>query len=225
MEDKMNKKLLVSVLLFCFVFSSIMLAQKGEAKSIEHLLWILGGRSGIGYYFYPNDFTSRENFESDPLMTFHVPASKNYDALFFQTWATAQVVWEKDSPVYERAVRAFFYLRIISPLIPNNIDIFGGGSVIATAESKADGIYEKKGLRDTRYRKFILTRDNVDYWYVMDTVSGEYINDDGLIFPILNNLIDNGFDVEVFTEGFIQGARYFTLFPFFSIEVTRLWKN
>ncbi len=221
----MNKKLLVSVLFFLFIFSSVTLV-KG-AQKIEHLVWAWGGRSGCAYEFYPNDYTEEEDFKSDPFMTFHVPASKNYYALFFQTWATAQVSWKQNSPgpVQDRKVRAFVYLRIISPLISNDIEVLGGGSVIATAEARADGIYDSKGLRETCYRKFILRRDNVDFWYVWDTVSEQYIYDDGIIIPILNSLIDNGFDVEVYTEGSIQGASRFVLFPWVTIEVTRLWKN
>jgi len=71
--------------------------------------------------------------------------------------------------------------------------------------------------------KIPLRRDNEDYWIVKDKVSGEQLPGDEAIF-ILNSLIDNGFKVEFYYKGKIQGIETIRLGPFI-IEITRITKS
>ena len=89
----MNKKLLVSLFICFFVFSLGMIAkEKAKAKTIEHLAWAqTGGKPENMYFLYPaHPYTTREEFNSGPLLTLNVPASPESKALFFKC---GHMVW------------------------------------------------------------------------------------------------------------------------------------
>ncbi len=214
----MNKKLLISVLLFFFVCSLVMLADE-KAQTIEHLVWADTLWEQC-FYKEPSNHEELESFVSDPFLTFHVPASPKSDALFFEFWAQALYKW---SGFETRRAKLELNFRIISGDIPDNIEVKIGSTVINVGETNVCGNYDIQGRRSRRYTKLPMRRNSVDWWIVYYKNSGVYVPEN-ITHEILNNLMDNGFDVEVYTVGEIQGVSRINLIPV-EFHVTRLSKN
>ncbi len=153
----MNKKLLVSVFLCFFVFSSVVLAQE-KAKAIEHIVWAEAPYWELSYTFFPDNFTLVERFESDPFLIFHVPASKKGETLFFDIFTQAILEFTNH---HERVARASVLLRIISDIIPEDFEFINSATVIVIEETNNAGNYDTTGRRSERTIKLIMRSDNV----------------------------------------------------------------
>jgi len=187
MEVSMNKKLLVSVLLCLFILSSVTLAKEEKAKTIEFLAWA-DTLLDFPYYEYMEPSVST-HFETEPFLRLNVPASPKSEAIFFDLFAKLVVWW---SGYETRDVIVFVNVRIISDIIPDNIEVFSNFAlgIWETNNSGDTGVYA-----DNRNVKLIMRRDHLDWWSVKYK-SGGWVPDEEAI-SILKKLMDSGFDVEI----------------------------
>lgn len=215
----MNKKLFISVFLCFFVFSSGMVSGEKDTKGkiIEHLVWVESNRNEAAYRFYPTDDTQLEDFRSGPVLIYHVPASPKSEALFFDILAQTNIRW---SGHWERTANVRCESRLISDIIPDNITVCSTPTVFWMGESNNS---QSIGWNwERRTAKIRMRRNSVDWWQVYDE-SGEEIPAEDAI-PIINGLIDNGFDVEVELSGSVKGIELIFILPVW-IEVNRLVKE
>ena len=223
----MNKKILVSVFLFFFVFSSVMWAQvqiteKGDkASAIEHIVWASTGRD-IPFDLGDLDVTVETTYESDPFLTFTVPANPKRDILFFELWAQFAVNWSAHD---RREAVGYIIFRLISDAIPANVDVYMVWGVFGENTTNFAGDYPSSspnGLK--RYKnstKICLRKNHYDWWFVEE--DGEYLEEEDAV-PYLNTLIDEGFEVEVWARVDVKGVN--RIFPItINVEVTRLSKK
>ena len=131
-------------------------------------------------------------------------------------WTTEQIL--------RRKIIAGVYFKIISPIILANIEIDTGYNLLgANYNESSDGLYERLSNRGKRSTKFIMRRNNVDYWFFEYKDSEEDVSEE-IMISIINSLMDNGFDVEVYIKGETLGVRQFIL-AHLAVEVTRISKN
>ncbi len=221
----MNKKLLVSVFLCLFVFSLGMIAlEKEEEKApiIEHLFAYFSGRSEFLNHTYLESPTPLL-YESETLFAFHVPASPKSDAIFFELGYSSYVWWW--SGYSPQMFQAALYVRIVSEIIPDDIYIYNGGGKVFDVAITHPYNTSKPGQHSYKIilRKDGLLREFPDWWEV------RYVDTNWLVpyekaNSILNDLIDNGFDVEAFTKGEVEGVKEFMLLTFY-VDVTRAMKK
>jgi hypothetical protein len=219
----MNKKLLISVLLCFFVFSLGAIAEEKkatEAPTIELLFWYSMGRGEYPTILFDSPIIQR--YESDSISTFHVPASPKSEAIFFEFGCQAIVYW------WDGYIRQQFwsspYMRMLSEVIPDDISVQYGTGLLKNHDLTHDYSSHRT---DKHSYKIILRRDGmlrefpelVDVRYVS---TGERVPDE-IANSILNDLMDNGFDIEVFMKGEVEGVTKIWLIMFY-IEVTRLSK-
>ncbi len=224
----MNKKLLVSVLLCFFVFSSGMLAkEKAKAPTIEFLdrIAVYNPDPALWKLDIPDDLFAITEFISDTVISLHVPASPGSDALFFELSAQFWYGW--DTHLWRQAYGSI-YQEIKSNIIPPGIDVYAATNVIDIGETNYAENETKVRERGRQSSKYMMKRDSNGDWFagqfrVFDTESEEIV-DDEIAIPIINSLIDNGFDIEIYTKGYVWGIDWIKL-VFISIEVTRLSKN
>jgi len=69
--------------------------------------------------------------------------------------------------------------------------------------------------------KCSMRRDKRDFWFA--SKNGQWVPDEEVIL-ILNDLIDSGFDVEVWLSGVVQGIKYVFFMPIL-FDVNRLIKK
>jgi len=217
----MNKKLLVSVLLCFFVFS-LMIASEKKALIVEHLFWFDIGRD-YSFKVTPEDYTAETFFKLDPFFIFHVPASPKCKAIFFELWAQVGIKWSNFST---RFAHPTVYLRCISDVIPDNIDVAWGYSVVGLSDTNNANNYTIKwSCRYERNLKFTMRKDG-NYmvgWLITYKDTGRLVEKDVYV-PIVKELMNNGFDVEVWGQGWLHGAESMLYIPVI-MEVTRLSKD
>jgi len=138
-------------------------------------------------------------------------------------WAHGMAIWTTEQ-ILRRKIIAGVYFKIISPIILANIEIDTGYNLLgANYNESSDGLYERLSNRGKRSTKFIMRRNNVDYWFFEYKDSEEDVSEE-IMISIINSLMDNGFDVEVYIKGETLGVRQFIL-AHLAVEVTRISKN
>ena len=221
----MNKKLLVSVFFCFFTFSlgTVATEEKGKGKIIEHLVWAETQRDT--YIFYktipdPQDDLIFE-IQSDPFMTFHVPPSPKSEGLLIGCFAHAMV---KKSDSDRRNTDIGVFYRCISDVIPEDIEVLGVNINVHFRETNFSLDYDIAPVRYIRIQKLYMRRNSMDWWYVGYKGRRWQRVPDDIALIILNNLIDNGFDVEAWIEGTIQGLRYIR-YGIVRFDVSRIMKK
>jgi len=210
----MKKRLWVLVSLF-FAVSFGLLGQVGGGKSVEHLVWVDTLREDaldLKIAEYPN----WAEFKSLPFLTFNVPASPKSTAIFFETRGHALVEWSNYLIDTTEAV-CWINLRIISNLIPENIEV-GTGAMVVRQVEKNSLLFEDT-IRSWDSRKYILRKGYTDWWVVRNIITGEVLPDRDAK-AILKKLIDNGFTVEVWANGMVQGVK--SVWIMANVHVTRI---
>ena len=210
----MNKKLLVSVFLFFFVFSSWMLP--GEKTYIKEFLGLYFS-PGYDYEFIPKDYRLEESFESGPLLTFDVPPSPKSKAIHFDIFTHVFFKW---SDYIDRNVTFSSWINIISDVIPSGIEVWVSNYLDTVGEKNVGGNYDTSFRRSRKRVWRIMRRDSLD-WNVQE--GGEDVSEEREL-EILNNLIDNGFSVEIYQWGTAQGVLHY-IFLTCQIEVTRITRK
>ncbi len=222
----MNKKLLVSVFLCFFVLSLGMVAKekKGKAPTIEFLDRIATFSPSPALWELTPEPTILTEFQSDTIFSLHVPPSPKSNALFLDL--SAQYFYAWSGYQYRRANGAIL-LEIKSDVIPEDIEVFTALTIISTSDTN-NALNESTTLeRSWRNFRYMIKRDSNGDWFagqfrVLYT-SGQKVEDE-IAIPIINSLIDNGFDVEIHADGYVRGIKWIEL-VLLSIEVTRLSKN
>lgn len=217
----MNKKILVSVLLCFFIFSLGLLA-KEKATILENLVWVETPRDQYILLSSPVDDTVLQQFKSDTFLAFDVPASPQSDAIFFEFFVQPIVWWTN---YIKRFALSYINFRIINPnIIPDYVEVLGIKSVGIGRESNPNGIYETTSTRENTAWKLAMRRNSYGAcWYIRNKITKEEVPDN-IAQNILNSLIDSGFNVEVYSDGSVQGVSDFILYPV-CIQVTRLSKD
>jgi hypothetical protein len=185
----------------------ILLPGGAAAQRLEQIAWADTGRATISVAI--TDPTAPLDFQLSPFLSFHVPASKASQALFFDCWGQVLYRW---STYQEHRVSATPVLRLRSNEIPANIDIYSAFGVMTVGESNNAADQSLAPSRQARYMRFILRRDQVDWWYVVDKTTGAQVPD-AVAVPILDALMDDGFDVEVSAIGTVRGVSSLQFFP------------
>ena len=209
----MNKKLLVLLFLCFFVLSIMIMAEeKGKAKIIEFIGW-----ADTCWQLYFKEFTNpsdRTYYYLEPFLSLNVPASPKSEAIFFDLW-TQLLIWWSDCKT--RDVELYIIVDIISDVIPDNVEVFNWYAldIYETNYAKNTGTQLKR-----KYMKLIMRRDHLDFWRIKYKDTGEYVPDEVAI-SILGKLIESGFDIEIWADGFAQGANKIRIAPV-TMEVTRI---
>jgi hypothetical protein len=192
-------------------------SQQGPAV-IEYLAFASTGLS-IPWALRP-DPTIQRNFESPILLSFDVPPSRKSPAVFLEISGQYQLSWTSN-PI--RIFMSAVYYKITSPSVPN-IEISQAFTIPPTVSETnyaGDHSYPPNAvIRHKGYYKMRLTRDSLDMWWILDKNTGQRPPDD-VALSYINSIIDNGFRVEVWAGGTIQGLSYIAPFAF-QVEVTRL---
>lgn len=210
----MNKKLWVLVSLF-FAVSSGSLAQDGGAKTIEHLVWADTLRENA-FDLTIAEYPERTEFESLPFLTFNVPASPKSAAIFFETRGHALVEWSNYLIDTTEAV-CWINLRIISNLIPENIEVGTGAMVVRQVEKNS--LPFEDTIRSWDSREYVLRKGHVDWWVVRNISTGEVLSEKDAK-ALLTKLINNGFKVEIWANGIVQGVK--SVWMMANVHVTRI---
>jgi hypothetical protein len=193
-------------------------SQEGPAI-IEYLAWATTG-SSMPWELRPPDPTVQINFASPILLSFNVPPSPKSPAIYLELWAQYILNWTSNP---FRTCTALIYFRIISPAIPNIefSQAYGVPPNISETNYAGNQTYPTNAMpRHKGYCKMALRRGFLEWWWIVDKNTGERPADD-LALSYINSIIDNGFRVEVWAGGTIQGLSYIAPFAF-QVEVTRL---
>jgi len=200
---------------------ALVLAAADKPQAIEHLAWGNAGSYSQGAYVVTiSDPNLRTDFVSPTLISFSVPKSKGSPALFFEIYAH---FWYRLAKTSTWDGRGGIFLGILSNDIPADIEVTNAIGVLELhmTNNSLDEGFERS--RAPRTCKMILRRDSLDFWMIKYKGTDTDVPQDDAL-AIINKLIDNGFDVQVWTEGYVQGFRSVMLNPL-NIEVTRLSKN
>jgi hypothetical protein len=198
-------------------------SQQAPAKVMvsEHLNWV---QTGYGEYVLNTTLSSPVyySFNSDPFLTFKVPPSSKAEALFFEVWGQSIHYWWVGYSPQQFSGRV--NIKLVSSRIPAGVTVYCHYGITGIY-----GITHESEIADRSKRsgKFILRRDSmlrefIDWWDILDADGSRAPRDQAQI--IVNDLIDNGFDVEISVEGFAEGVKQF-LFYGFTVETTRLVKK
>lgn len=214
----MTKKLFISLFLFLFVFSlGIIATEKDKANTIELLVWEEMGRDQPWILlWYPEEPYNLTDFDTGPFMVKHVPPSPKGEMLFFAVQLIGH--FSKLSAATEFRYACFNRWYIYSDVIPSNVEVFLYVTLCYCIPENQTVV----GGRQLRYAKVSMRRNSVDWWEVRYKDTNEMLPKEESI-SILNNLIDNGFDVEFSCEGWVQGVERVRIAPFW-IEITRVLK-
>jgi len=217
----MNKKLLVSLFLCLFIFSSGLFAEKKEeeAKTIQFLL----RKDLLDAYYYEVDWHTKlcevNIFKSDPIYLGHVPASPKAEAIFFELWF--QYWYDFEFSCTKKRTTGGLSLEIINPdVIPAGLEVLCGATYF-TLTDMFPGDWQTDGEdRMTFSDKYCLFRDNAWFWSVRDKDTKVPVSNEEAI-SIINKLIRKGFDIQFYVWGNVQGA-YNMLLNWICMEVTRI---
>jgi len=216
----MNKKLLISVFLCLFFFTFL---KATAQQNVELVAYFENGRSEWPWWEQSFDPYVWTPFDTGPLLIIHVPPSKKSEALVFESYMQGQFTEIANSN--ETFFNCNFEYNIISDEIPDHIEVliriglgFHKSPVEGTRNILDDG-------RKRRACKVLMEHDKTGWWEVRDKNTNQRLPDDQAI-PIINDLIDNGFEVEVsfISIGEIKGITYIW-FGASSIFISRINKN
>ncbi len=212
----MNKKILVSVFLCLFLSSFTMLAEE-KLQVIEHVFW---DEEVLFNYTYLETPDYRE-YESDTLFAFQVPPSPKSKAIFFDFGCQSHIFWY--GGYTPRLYDSRLKINIISDVIPDNIIFYNTCGM----ESVTHELLPMDGRPNKTTYKMAMRRDDfllASYpsWNV-EYVSGENVPNE-IANNILNDLIDNGFDVEVLVIGKTEGVEEYVIISAW-MHVTRALKK
>lgn len=160
------------------------------------------------------------NFESPTFMTLTFPPSPKASAAFFDLRATASYRW---STLLTRNGYCTVNFRVISDVIPSNIEVFSGMTLFLMRENNVSGNYDLGDRRDNRAELLSLRRNSVDWWIIRDKTTYDPMPEQDAI-ALLNRLLDVGFTVEFYAVGHIQGATSFQVRTV-AVQVTRVNKG
>lgn len=218
----MKKKLFVLVTVCLLMAASWGLCQEKEkVQVIEHL-----GYVNTGQWLY-NEFhqvPTYSEFNVEPFITLHVDSSPKAEAIFIEFWGQTGYTWNATSSTGSaQMLSVSCIIKLISPLIPDNIEVITTYGL--AGEFSIQHIESPPGLQERVKRswKFSLDRQSLGWWIVRYIDSHISVPTDQAQI-ILNDLIDNGFDLELSAEGYTDGVKWFLLYAF-QVEVTRLVKK
>jgi hypothetical protein len=200
---------------------ALVLAAADKPPVIEHLAWGSAGSYSQGAYVVAiSDPNLRTDFVSPVLISFSVPKSKGSPALFFEIYAH---FWYRLAGTSTWDGQGGIFWEFLSNDIPADIEVTNALGVLELhlTNNSLDEAFERS--RVSRTWKMILRRDSLDFSRIRYKGTNTDVPQDEAL-AIINKLIDNGFDVQVWTEGYVQGFRSVMLNPL-NIEVTRLSKN
>lgn len=196
-------------------------SQKGPT-AIEYLAMGSTG-STTPFQFRPPDPTVQTAFKSDILLSFDVPPYPKSPAIFLDIWAQYLITW---TPNPVRRCAPLIYFKIVSPAIPNIefSQAYGVPPQSFETNYALDHSYPTNTAnRNKGYAKMPLRRGFLEWWWVVDTNTGQRPPDD-LVLSYIDTIIDSGFKVEVWAEGQVQGVSYIAPFAF-QVIVTGLHKK
>jgi len=208
-------------LFLIFIFVSVLVAEE-KAPNIELVLWEELDMSNwiILNLKVPAEKLNEEiSITTEPFMMISVPPSPKSDALFFRPQLKGS--FKKAFSEYRKA-SCYLNMIFISDLIPSNIEVFMWIDLYKLDEHNLGGSYDLSRISVHREPKVMLKRNKVGWWNVVYKTGGRVPEQEAI--PIINNLIENGFEVEINYDGFIQGIEQVLLGPFW-IEVTRVSKD
>ena len=212
MRIYINKKLSFPVLICFFIF---FMGQKAREEKRKPIVTADTGFRNI-YDAEIIDETLETSFTSDPILKFHVPPSPKSYTLLFKWWTTFIYAW---SGYEQRRAECNICLRAISDIIPYSMDVW---TAVNIPEKHMTGSFlnsKTKRQRIEYFTEIIMRRDGAFSWSV-NYKSGEKVQD-WKVTRIFSELIDEGFDVEVWVEGVVQGMKVAS-YRNVAIEVLRL---
>lgn len=225
----MFKKSLLALVILGFILSSADLVSQtsnGKANVIEHLVFAQSSvRHDLSnypaYQYSPTDPYSNEQFLSPTLLTFHVPPSPKSDTLFFELFTRGTVTYANTE---SRIAGLQVMIRFVSDSIPDNFTIYSGHQVIkrygdVAVASGTMGVESGLHTRTTR----LIMRNNTTDWWIITSDTGEDVPKE-IALPLLDKLIKEGFDVEVYATGQVLGVSLIRC-DLVLIDVTRLSKH
>lgn len=217
----MNKKILVSVSLFLFVLSLGVFATAEKPSVIEFLVREHMVDLNL-FEFIPLDSTQHESFVSGALLTLHVPPSPKSEGIFF---FLGSQLWYKRTSYNIRRADAIVWFELKSDIIPENIEIYSGQTLLDIYETNNAGDYSLNQERSWRNTRSMMKRNYTEVnllgeMFVRYRGGGGPVPNE-IAIPLLNSLIDNGFDVEISTSGAITGVEWIKCVQI-TMEVTRL---
>jgi hypothetical protein len=226
-EEKMRKRLyllglcIVGLLLPSWGQDGRTSQAKGKVMIAEHLNWV---QTGYGEYILNTTLSSPvyDTFNSGPFLTFNVPPSPKAEALFFEVWGQSVHYWWVGYSPQQFSGRV--EIQLVSSRIPAGITVYCYYGITGIYGITHDS---QTPDRSKRSGKFILRRDSmlreyIDWWDIYNADGSRVPRDQAQI--IVNDLIDNGFDVEISVTGFAEGVKKFFFYGF-CVETTRLVKK
>jgi len=199
----MFKKSFFCGLCIFFLISSLAIAQ----YKVELLTYYEQSRVGFPFFqLYPADPSVESEFNTGTFLTLHVPECKKCDAIVFD--ASAQGNFTESKITSRLDISCINGWRIISDVIPPNIQVFSGMG-LGYVNGVQGGIQPLlPNARLLREAKILLERGRVgNWWHFTYKDTNDYIPDAEAI-PILNKLLDNGFDVEFYFYGTVRGISW-----------------
>ena len=194
----MIKKSVFLGLFFCLVATWVAVAQ----YKTELLAYFDQGQEGFWTYTAANP-NNKEEFDSGVFATLHVPPCPKCEAVVFEIYAQVVQMAEYPNSTY-LDYNCDTVFKIISDVIPPNIEVSSGLNIFEARGVQGQVQAVLNSPRANRVRKMQLTRNYLKWWNVFNTVTGQYLPAAEAI-PILNKLINRGFDVEFSYHGYTQG--------------------
>jgi hypothetical protein len=216
----MKKKIFYCIVLLTIIFNFFGFSKTTKPKNIKFLAWAQSSGSVEAFKYIPSDSTILEHYTSDTILTCTVPPAPKADALFFETWTQVMLGWSDYS---KRFANGRLYIQLISEVIPDNISISYLQGIPTVRETNFANNYSIYYNRERRNLKMILRRDNFDWWNIIYTDTEGPVPDN-IALDIINNIIDEGFDIHVWVKGDVQGLNFIYFLPI-QIEVTCITKN
>jgi len=196
----MFKKGLASVFFIALVFC--MGAVLLSAQTIEHVVWAQSPSSDTIFERTFADVAVKTTWLTPCLLEFQVPACHKFESLFIEGQGGVTVIW---SGYTERWSYNWLGMVLVSDLIPDDIQIEAwcgiSNNITEINPSGDQGLTIER--RDIKYR---LTSKSRDFWGATYKGTGQNVPDEVLL-PILRNLIDQGFRIQVYVCGEAMGVR------------------
>ena len=194
-----------------------------KPASIEFLAFASSGGAGVCWEFRP-DPTLRSNFISPTLLTVEVPPSRESPAIYLEIWGQYLLSWTSHHLHFFNGLVGF---KIVSPALPHIEFSQGYGVPPVVQETNFSGNYTIPSPHGfIRYKgsfKIQFRRGNLQWWWIVDKNTGKRPSDDEAL-DYINKIIDNGFTVELWAWGTVEGLSYVAPFAL-QVEVTRIGKN
>ena len=215
------KKHLVFVSLLLLILVSVIVGED-KAQTIEFVLWEeldLSNWKILDLKIPEEKLNEETSTKTEPFMVITIPPSPKSDALFFKPQQKGS--FKKAFSEYRKA-SCYLDMTIISDFIPPNVEFFVWIGLFKLDEHNLGGSYDLSKRPVYRELELMLKRDKIGWWNIVYKTGGRVPEEEA--FPIIDKLIDNGFEVEISYDGYVQGIKEVLLGPFL-IEVTRVSKN